>query len=140
MAYKDWKAEKIQNIQVKINQTGAQVEALKVRIAQDQKSAVVSPYGNHLQYYQKQLDQAQWNLEVARDLSVTDYIVLYLATQPSKGRFQEAAAQLKPSEVAELMEAYSQSIGAASAPSIASSVTPIVSFSRTSSASPTSAK
>lgn len=105
-AFRDWKSEKIKQIQLHISSGKGHLELLKQKKGPE----------TTVQYYEKQLAQEQWNLEVAQDLSVTDYVVLYLAQQPSKNKFQEAAGQLSAIEVAQVLEAYAQSLGAKAPP------------------------
>jgi hypothetical protein len=59
----------------------------------------------------KDLTQEDWNLDVAKDLTVADYFVLYLSQHPSERRFQEAASKMSVTEVADLLEAYAKAIG-----------------------------
>ncbi len=58
-----------------------------------------------------ELSQAQFNLEVVKDLSVKDYFILYLSKQENRQEaYRIAATKLEPSELAELMSAYEQSM------------------------------
>lgn len=124
-AFKDWKAEKVQQVQIKMSQTKATLDSIKLRRAEDPVLAKAKGYDSLIQRYEKDLTQERWNLDVAGDLSVTDYMVLYLAHQTSKTRFQEAASQLSASDVAELMEAYSESLDSSNpAPTLTSTVSP----------------
>lgn len=99
--YREWKSDKIQSVMNRINSTRNLVT--KAKTENNNKNA---------QALERQLSQEQWNLEVAKDLSVTDYFVLYLTQQNQRDRFYRAATKLNPAEVAELMEAYSKAIGA----------------------------
>ncbi len=118
LSFKDWKSDKIQQILTRINNNKSQIDALRSR---QLSQASISPgkptlkpdsgISQLIQRYQKQLTQEEWNLEVAQDLSITEYIMLHVGAQPSKARFQQAASKLAPQEVAELMEAYSVSLG-----------------------------
>lgn len=118
--FKDWKSEKIQQIQSRVQAYRTQVDALKAKKAQEVSAAHKHPeirakltpgLDQSIQYYEKQVDEEQWNLEVAQDLSITDYVALYLALQPVKNRFQLAASQMAPADIAELLEAYSANLG-----------------------------
>ncbi len=119
--FKDWKSEKIQQVQSRIFANKTQADALKTKKAQEVSTAQKHPdiriksttpaLDQLIQFYEKQVDEEQWNLEVAQDLSVTDYVALYLGLQAAKNRFQLAAAQMSPSDVAELLEAYSSNLG-----------------------------
>jgi hypothetical protein len=54
----------------------------------------------------QRLAQAQSGLEVAQELSVNDYFVLYLSQMRGREAFVEAAKKLTPEESAELMMSY----------------------------------
>jgi hypothetical protein len=124
-SFKDWKAEKIQQIQAKLSQTKANLEDIKARKAQDPLLAKAKGYESLIQKLEKDQSQNQWNLDVASDLSLTDYMALYLSHQSSKTRFLDAAAQLQPADVAELLEAYNEALDAGnSAPALTSSIAP----------------
>lgn len=117
--FRDWKQEKIQLINQRMSQSKIQLEALKGRKMAETKAGRTSSYDGLIQHYEKEIGQEQWNLEVAQDLSVTEYIALYLSGHTSKTRFQEAATHLNASEVAELIEAYSEALDAANPPALA---------------------
>lgn len=99
--FKDWKQEKIHEVATRVATLKNRLEALKQNRSSERM----------IKEYERAISQEKWNLEVAKELSVTDYMVLYLAAQPAKNRFQAAAAQLSPSETAEIMEAYSRALG-----------------------------
>jgi len=52
------------------------------------------------------IQQAQTNLELARELTVNDYFVLYLSQFKSRDAFVEAAKKLSSEETADLMMSY----------------------------------
>lgn len=58
----------------------------------------------------QRLQQAQLNLEIAQELSVNDYFVLYLSRFKERSAFQEAARKLSVDEAADLMIAYQRSL------------------------------
>jgi hypothetical protein len=106
-SFHEWRDEKIllannQKLLVK-------AQILRAQAEQNKKSVLV---------LEKQLSQLQWNLEAARDLSVADYFLLYLSQQAQADRFARAAAKLTTKEVAELMEAYAQTLSSESAAAI----------------------
>lgn len=116
-SYKEWKSDKIQAALSQILVVRNQL--LKAQSEGNQKSR---------ETHQKQLSQLQWNLEVANDLSVTDYFVLYLSQQSQPDRYHQAAQKLTSSEVAELMEAYSGALGIGQAASNATTaLSPVIS-------------
>lgn len=100
--FKDWKSEKIQLVSSKINAIKSRLESERLKKQKNEPAA--------LSYYEKMLSQEQWNIDIAKELTVTDYIALYLNQIQSKSKFQDAAASLTAAEVAELMEAYTQSL------------------------------
>lgn len=59
------------------------------------------------------LQQAELNVEVAQELTVNDYFVLYLNQFKDKEALLEAAKKLSPEEVAELMMAYRKNLNGA---------------------------
>ncbi|HEY1079089.1 MAG TPA: hypothetical protein VGE46_03295, partial [Bdellovibrio sp.] len=66
----------------------------------------------------------QYALELAKDLSVTDYFVGYLTKiQDKKSAFNEVAGKLSAEEVAELMTAYANSVFGAQAGDLPASAT-----------------
>jgi len=97
--FQEWKAEKIQA-------SAQQMTLLKFQIQKSQAE------GNkkNVEVFEKQLDQIKWNLEVVQDLSVTDYFVLYLSQHPHPERFSIAATKMSTKEVAQLMEAYANTL------------------------------
>ena len=103
--FHDWKIEKIQVAQTQT--TAARNLLLKAK-ADGLKSNVET--------LDREISQLQWNLDITKDLSVADYVVLYLSHLNQTDRFQQAAAKLSTSEVAELMEAYANSLGNSQTP------------------------
>lgn len=106
-SFHDWKNEKIQAVSIQILQT--QLEAKKLKADPNSKPS-------QLLANKKQSDQLNWNMQVAQELSVTDYCVLYLSQQTQAKRFEIAASKLSTEEVAELMRAYAESLD--SSPSV----------------------
>lgn len=99
-SFQDWKKEKIQAAFVQTNTIRTQI--LKAYLDSNTKLQ---------ESLERQLNQVRWNSEVARDLSVTDYFVLYLSQQNQPDRFQLAAQRMTTAEVAELIEAYTGILG-----------------------------
>ncbi|MEZ0392777.1 MAG: hypothetical protein ACAH59_11210 [Pseudobdellovibrionaceae bacterium] len=98
--FQEWRTDKIQ---AAVNQ----MLVVKSQILR----AHGEPNKKNLENLEKQLDQIKWNLEVAKDLSVTDYFVLYLSQHSNPDRFQQAALKMSAKEVAQLMEAYANTLG-----------------------------
>lgn len=60
---------------------------------------------------ERQLQQENYSLEMAKDLTVSDYFAGYLTkVSDKKAAFAEVAGKLSPAEVAELMNAYANSV------------------------------
>ncbi len=100
--FHEWKNEKVQIAL-------GQMAILKSQI----QKATTENNRKSIEGLQKQKDQLKWNLDVAQDLSVTDYFVLYLSQQNQSERFKLAAEKMTTKEVAELMEAYASTLSIA---------------------------
>lgn len=104
-SFREWKSEKIQASLSQVDQTTRRLQDLRFRAQTAvQKSA--------LENLEQQLSQEEWNLEIAQDLTVTDYLVLYLSGQNISGKFNEAAAKLTSDETAQVLEAYVRNMNA----------------------------
>lgn len=109
LSFKEWKAEKINTaVQQTVNMRNL---ILKTK---------ASGLSKNLPPLEKQLTQLNWNLDVAQDLSITDYFVLYLSQQAQKDRFKIAASKLSTAEIADLMQEYAQSLANTPNPNIES--------------------
>lgn len=119
-SYREWKNEVIAEAQIKISNYKAQMENSKPRMTASggdpklknnrETEAVVSK-NISLEKLERELRHEQYGLEMARDLTVTDYFAGYLTkVQNKKAAFQEVAGKLSPEEVAELMSAYANSV------------------------------
>ncbi|MBO9666588.1 MAG: hypothetical protein J7501_07205 [Bdellovibrio sp.] len=134
-SYREWKTEMVAGAQYKVSSVKSQIEARKQtrRVAQgtDPNLArsgrgveAVPARDISLEGLEKQLRQEQYDLEVAQDLSVTDYFVGYLTKiQDKKSAFKEVAGKLSPEEVAELMNAYANSVFGAHSSDLPASAT-----------------
>lgn len=121
-SYKEWKSERIQVAQVRVTSIKNQIEnrkAVRVAIAQGADPNLQKIRGTEaassadfmVERLERQLKMEQFNLELAQDLSVTDYFAGYLTkVQNKKSAFQEVAGKLSAEEVAELMNAYANSV------------------------------
>lgn len=96
-SYRSWKVERIQSILNRIGLHRAHLVKAQIEGKNDQ---VVQA--------ERLLKQEEWNLEVAQDLSVSDYIVLYLSGQTSPNKYYLAAQQMTVAETSELMEAFAR--------------------------------
>lgn len=81
----------------------------------------------------QKVQQAQLNLEIAQELSITDYFVIYLGAMKDRESLVEVAKKLTPEEVADLLTAYQKQISnggprelAVPAPDTLSGLAPVV--------------
>jgi len=114
-SYREWKTQRVQDAQTKVLTVRTQIDARKATRGTDPNMALPrrafeagEPGADRLE---RQLRQEQYDLDVAKDLSVTDYFVGYLIkVQDKKSAIQDVASKLSPDEVAELMMAYANSV------------------------------
>lgn len=112
-SFREWKSEKVQDAlgKVTITKTKIQVAKSKDPNLNRRKGTLEASSGANAENLEEQLEQDQATLEMARDLSVTDYFVGYLTKlQDKKAAFNEVAGKLTAEEVAELMAAYANSV------------------------------
>ncbi len=124
-SYKEWKMARVHGSQTRIVSIKNQIDnrrAVKAAIAAQGtdpnlqlrtkgtiEAASTADYT--VEKLERQLKAEQYNLELAQDLSVTDYFAGYLTkVQNKKSAFAEVAGKLSPEEVAELMNAYANSV------------------------------
>ncbi len=116
-SYREWKNDQIQDAQGKVAGVKLQIEQKK----QARQAAGAGGTDPNLAMrrggsdtdagLEKQLMKEQFDLDVAQDLSVTDYFVGYLTkVSDKKSAINEVAGKLSPEEVAELMTAYANSV------------------------------
>lgn len=133
-SYREWKHEMVQEAQSKVSTLKTQIEnrkqARKVAPGIDPNMAkvrgleAVASRDLALDKLEKDLDENQYDLDIAKDLTVTDYFVGYLTkVQNKKAAFHEVAGKLSPDEVAELMTAYANSVFGAHAADLPTSAT-----------------
>lgn len=133
-SYREWKTERVQLAQGKVLSLKAEIDSKKgVRVAalgvdpnlvQKTKTEAIASQDLYLDKLERQLRVEQYDLEVAKDLSVTDYFVGYLTkVQNKKSAFNEVAGKLTAEEVAELMNAYANSVFGAQASDLPASAT-----------------
>lgn len=125
-SYREWKVERIQIAQSKVTSLKTQIDSKKglrnvssgtdPNLAKNPNLEAGTSAGLSVEKLERQLRMEQYDLEMARDLSVTDYFVGYLTkVQNKKSAFNEVAGKLSPEEVAELMNAYANSVFGAQA-------------------------
>ncbi len=120
-SFREWKNERVQVAQAKVLSLKAQIDQKKVArvtaagvdpnlVHQGGLQAVASK-DMSVEKLERDLREEIYDLEMARDLSVTDYFVGYLTkVQDKKAAFSEVAGKLSPEEVAELMTVYANSV------------------------------
>lgn len=100
-SFREWKTEKIQSANRQLQVTRAAVQNLRLKLtAQDQSKNM------GLKALESQANQLEWNLEIAQELSVSDYLMLYLSGRKESSRYHKAASHLNTQEIAEVLEAY----------------------------------
>lgn len=120
-SYREWKAERVNYAQYRVAQVMTQLETRKMsrltasgtdpNLAQGAALEAVPSHDISIEKLERQLREEKYSLEVAKELSVTDYFVGYLTkVQNKKSAFQEVAGKLSAEEVAELMNAYANSV------------------------------
>ncbi len=122
-SYREWKNNRIQSAQTRVVNLRKLIEARKSskrEVAQGKDPNL--SYGNsttearsgvdsQIEKMNFELKQEIYNLELARDLTVSDYFAGYLTkVNDKKAAFSEVAGKLSPNEVAELMNAYANSV------------------------------
>lgn len=118
-SYREWKTERVALASVRVNALKAQLDSKKApgvdpnMAMKGSKAQLEGNPGKEVaaERLERMLRAEQYDLELAKDLSVTDYFVGYLRkVQDRKAAFQEVAGKLSPEEVAELMNAYANSV------------------------------
>ncbi|WP_413576510.1 hypothetical protein ACLVWU_00545 [Bdellovibrio sp. HCB290] len=132
-SYREWKNEKVSSAQTKVTYLTGQIHTQKTNrrasgtdpnLARGKSMEAVASQNISIEALEKQLNQEQYDLEVAKDLSVTDYFAGYLTKVPDKkAAFKDVAGKLSPEEIAELMNAYANSVFGAHASDLPASAT-----------------
>lgn len=125
-SFREWKSEKVQSALGKVTETRTRIQLAKSKDPNmaRRNGAFEAGAGINIEGLQDQLQQDQATLEIAKDLSVTDYFVGYLTKiQDKKAAFSEVAGKLTAEEVAELMAAYANSVFGTNAVELSPSAT-----------------
>lgn len=114
LSYSAWKQEKIAKAKVQVSASKTKVARLeKNRIKKNQtKKSIQRTQDPQLNMAHQQLNQNEFNLEIAQDLSVTDYVVLYLSGQMQTSQLKAAATKMSVEETAQILEAYLRAVQA----------------------------
>lgn len=124
-SYKEWKNEKVQDAIKRITITKAQIEYKKLNKQVFQKTEATLGKDINIERLESQLKNDLFSLEVAQQLSVQDYFAIYLTKLDNRNEaFKEAAQKMNSEEIAELINAFADSLtnsqGNAVAPSASS--------------------
>jgi hypothetical protein len=104
LSYQAWKAQRLE--EAKTNLEKVQKPTLEA-IKKATPGAKASRSDQRLQ-------QAQLNLDIAQELTVNDYFVLYLTQFKQREAFVEVAKKLTPEETADLMMSYQKHLAGSS--------------------------
>lgn len=116
-SYKEWKNEKVQIAIKKVTITKAQIEYRKLNKQFLQKNEPAITKDVEAERLEALLKNDLYSLEVAQELSVTDYFAIYLTKQDNKPEaYKEAAEKMTPDEVSQLIKAYADSMFSSSGP------------------------
>lgn len=123
LGFKAWKSSRVEEAKTAIGRLqqpaappstnlpsapGASRPGKSASLASSTAGPAASPAASRMQKGGKtesRLQQAQLNLDIANDLTVNDYFVLYLS-QLEKGALLDAVKKMSPDEVVEVMSAY----------------------------------
>ncbi len=114
-SYKEWKIEKILVIEKRLLAYNKKLSAMKPRFNLQDPNIVFhkgsEAQSSEIKKLEKQISEETRDLEITRDLTVSDYFVGYLSRiDNKKDAMKKLAARLKPDEVAEFMNAYADFI------------------------------
>lgn len=110
-SFREWKSAQVQEALSRVTATKTKLAKSKDPNLARRKSPLEASFGVKVEELESQLQQEQAILEMAKDLSVTDYFAGYLTkVQNKKAAFSEVAGKLTAAEVAELMAAYANSV------------------------------
>lgn len=105
LSYSEWKTNKINFAKEQINDTKNKIQLIQARSS--------GPKDPQLLAVNQILNQHEFNLEVAQDLAIIDYVVLYLSAHHHNPKvIKDAASKLSPVETEQLLEAYVKSVKA----------------------------
>ena len=110
-SFREWKDERIQESMVRLNVTKAQFNIQRHTKPVATKTEAVVGGDISLMKLENQMRLDLISLELAKDLTVADYFVGYVSKiQDRKNSMNEIAGKMSTEEVAEMMNAYVQSI------------------------------
>jgi hypothetical protein len=98
LSFNEWKQSKVLSAERALQIARTHLAAVKARA----KTSVTSELVDSL----RKETQAQWDAEIAKDLTVNDYVALYLGRHSDASSLEAAAAQMSPQETVELLKAF----------------------------------
>lgn len=110
-SFREWKLEKIQDAEKRLESAKSKYQHSRHLDPNLKKSAALEGQETESERVETILQTERSAVELARDLSVSDYFAGYLAKVADKPTaFKEVAGKLSAEEVAELMAAYASSV------------------------------
>lgn len=109
-SYQDWKNARIEEAQSQLERLQGKQEK---GISGKREARAASGANANSSKLDPKIRQAQENLDLARELTVNDYFLLYLRQFREREAFIEAAKKMTPEEVADLLMAYQKSVSGA---------------------------
>lgn len=124
-SFKEWKNEKVQSAIKKVTITKAQIEYKRLNKQIFRKTEAGLGKDIDIEKLEAQLKTDMFSLEAAQLLGVQDYFAIYLTKLDNKNEaFKEAALKMNSEEVAELINAFADSmVGSQGAPVTAPAAT-----------------
>lgn len=118
-SFKEWKNEKVQSAIKKVTITRAQIEYRKLNKQLLQKGEAGNLKDSEMERLELQLKNDTYSLEVAQDLTVSDYFGIYLTKQENRtDAYKDAAQKMTSDEVAELIAMFADSFFPENKPTI----------------------
>jgi hypothetical protein len=102
LSFKAWKTARIEEAKSTLTQTLKGDASTQAQVNTVSSSAKAHP--------NERLSQAQMNVEIAQELTIQDYFIIYLSQFKSQTAFQEAAKKLSAEEMGELLVAYKKQL------------------------------
>ncbi len=99
LTFKEWKMEKVQASLQRMSNLRAQIQVLKM----ESGNKDILPL-------ERSLAQESWNLEVIKDLGISDYFILYVRPMKSPNKYKQLAAKMSPDELTEVLETFSKNL------------------------------
>lgn len=109
IGYQTWKSMRVDQAKSQLERVESRQKTSSIKSTGKRGTLSSNPNPPIIQADQRVL-QAQVNLDIASELTVNDYFLLYLRQFKEKEAFVEAAKKLSPEEVADLLMAYQKSL------------------------------